>query len=147
MRAFCKLGRLEEEITRSISLGARRFNLWKILAIKQEKQQGMFNLSRVPPSVHLNNLTAPALIDIAVLKREVEEDERLKTIMKRLEKGEEVPACFAMRQGMLRYKDRLVTSKKSALLPNILDTYHDSVFGGHSGEPINVSQGSCIAKI
>ncbi|TYJ99681.1 ty3-gypsy retrotransposon protein [Cucumis melo var. makuwa] len=37
-----------------------------------------------------------------------------------------------MQQGMLRYKDQLVISKKSALLPNILHTHHDSVFGGHS---------------
>ena len=34
---------------------------------------------------------------------------------------------------MLKYKDRLVISKTSTLLPTILHTYHDSIFGGHSG--------------
>ncbi|KAL0550401.1 hypothetical protein IC582_014911 [Cucumis melo] len=34
---------------------------------------------------------------------------------------------------MLRYKDRLVLSKKSALILAVLNTYHDSVVGGHSG--------------
>lgn len=34
---------------------------------------------------------------------------------------------------MLKYKGRLVLSRQSTLIPNILHTYHDSVLGGHSG--------------
>ncbi|KAA0053086.1 ty3-gypsy retrotransposon protein [Cucumis melo var. makuwa] len=44
-------------------------------------------LSTVPQSVHLNHITALALIDISVLKKEVDEDERLREIIEKLEKG------------------------------------------------------------
>lgn len=32
-----------------------------------------------------------------------------------------------------RFRGRLVISKTSTLIPTILHTYHDLVFGGHSG--------------
>ena len=82
--------------------------------------------------VHLNHLTAPALLDTSVLKTKVEGDEILKEIIAKFEKGEAISG-FTMQQGMLRYKGRLVISKNSTLLPTILHTYHDSVFRGHSG--------------
>ena len=37
-------------------------------------------LSRVPATVHLNQLTAPKVIDIEVIKAEVDQDEKLKNI-------------------------------------------------------------------
>ncbi|KAA0041991.1 Transposon Ty3-G Gag-Pol polyprotein [Cucumis melo var. makuwa] len=40
---------------------------------------------------------------------------------------------FKICNGMLRYKDRLVVSQSSKLIPHILHSYHDSVVGGHSG--------------
>lgn len=35
---------------------------------------------------------------------------------------------FSLHQGVLKYKDRVVKSKSSSLLPTILHTYHDSVY-------------------
>ncbi|KAA0032796.1 transposon Tf2-1 polyprotein isoform X1 [Cucumis melo var. makuwa] len=61
-------------------------------------------LSRVPPAVHLNHISAPALLDLTIIIEEI-----------------------------LKYEERLVISKISSLLPTILHTYHDSVFGGHWG--------------
>ncbi|KAL0549565.1 hypothetical protein IC582_014050 [Cucumis melo] len=46
---------------------------------------------------------------------------------------EPVNGKFSIQQGMLRYKNRLVISKSSTLIPAILHTYHDSIFGGYSG--------------
>ena len=37
-------------------------------------------LSRVSPTVHLNQITAPALLDLAIIREEVENDPRLKEI-------------------------------------------------------------------
>lgn len=45
-------------------------------------------LSRIPPTVHLNQLTAPALIDLKIIKEEVEKDEHLKEILVKLRNGE-----------------------------------------------------------
>ena len=40
---------------------------------------------------------------------------------------------YTFNQGVLKFKGRLVISSASSLLPAILHTYHDSIFGGHSG--------------
>ncbi|KAA0057242.1 ty3-gypsy retrotransposon protein [Cucumis melo var. makuwa] len=86
-------------------------------------------LSKVPPVVHLNQLTAPSLIDLKIIK---EENDHLSQIIKRIKEGEEVQK-YTLQHDMLYYKGRLVIAKKSSLIPTILHTYHDSVFGGHSG--------------
>ena len=46
-------------------------------------------LSRVPPAVQFSSLTAPALIDLLVVKKEVEEDTRLRKVCEELQSGEE----------------------------------------------------------
>lgn len=91
-------------------------------------------LSRVPHGVHLNQLTGPNIVDIAIIKEEVGSDEKLRKIKEELEaKGAGQEAKFSLKQGMLMYKDRMVILKNSKLIPTILHTYHDSVFGGPSG--------------
>jgi len=91
-------------------------------------------LSWMPPTVNLGSITAPTLVDILVIKKEVEADEKLSKIMEELQAMEEgTEGKFSIRQGMLRYKDKFVLSKTSTLIPTILHTYHDSVLGDHSG--------------
>lgn len=90
-------------------------------------------LSRMPPTFHLYNLTAPTPINLAVIKEEVEKDDHLKKITTELEKSEELEGKYSIQQGMLKYKGRVVVSKSPTLIPTILHTYHDSIFGGHSG--------------
>ena len=65
----------------------------------------------MPPTVHLYNLSAPTLIDLKIIKEEVENNDKLKKIVEKLWRQEEqAEGKFSVRQGMLRYKDRLVTS-------------------------------------
>lgn len=91
-------------------------------------------LSKMPPTVHLYNLTAPTLIDLAVIKEEVEKDESLKKKMFELEEIEgKAKGKYSIQQGILKYKDQLVISKSSTLIPTILHFYHDSIFSRHSG--------------
>ena len=89
-------------------------------------------LSRVPPTVHLNQLTAPTLVDIKVIREEVNKDDYLQDIINRIQREEKVKN-YTLQQGILRYKGRLVIAKNSSLIPIIMHTYHDSVLGGHSG--------------
>ena len=89
-------------------------------------------LSRVPPAVHLSQLTAPTLIDLKVIREEMMKDEFLKEIILKLQKGEEV-GNYTWQHEMLRYKGRIVIAKSSSLIPTIMHVYHDSVMGGHSG--------------
>lgn len=98
-------------------------------------QPGMENqatdaLSRVPPTIHLAYLIAPSLIDIQKICQEVAEDPKLMEIIEKLALGEDSTSKFNLHQGTLRYKGRLVLSKSSSLIPTILHTCHNSVFGG-----------------
>lgn len=47
-------------------------------------------LSRIPPTVHLCQFTAPALIDLLAIKEEVEKDIKLKEIIEKLQNEEDV---------------------------------------------------------
>ncbi|KAA0047238.1 Ty3/gypsy retrotransposon protein [Cucumis melo var. makuwa] len=89
-------------------------------------------LSRISPAVHLNQITAPAMIDVEIIKEETRQDPALQEITRLIEEGMEIPH-YTLQQGVLKFKGRLVIPSKSTLLPTILHTYHDSVFGGHSG--------------
>ncbi|TYK29736.1 Transposon Tf2-9 polyprotein [Cucumis melo var. makuwa] len=98
------------------------------------ENKAAYALSRIPPTVQLCGITAPILLDLHITKEEVEKDEKLQKVVTecRTEDGEKGNK-FSVKNGMLHYKDRLVLSKTSSLIPSMLHTFHDSVVGGHSG--------------
>ncbi|TYK00329.1 transposon Tf2-1 polyprotein isoform X1 [Cucumis melo var. makuwa] len=97
------------------------------------EQRAADALSRIPPTVQLNQITAPTLIDVEIIKKEVRKDLALQEIIRLIEKkGMKIPH-YTLQQGVLKFKGRLVIPNTSTLLPTVLHTYHDSVFGGHSG--------------
>ncbi|KAL0540119.1 hypothetical protein IC582_024349 [Cucumis melo] len=90
-------------------------------------------LSRKPRDIQLNAISAPYLVDLRVIKEEVEKDEKLKKVIANLrEEGEAQASKFTLKYSHLHYKNRLVISKTSSLIPVMLNTFHDSVVGGHS---------------
>ncbi|KAL4025181.1 hypothetical protein IC575_013559 [Cucumis melo] len=91
-------------------------------------------LSRKPDGVQLFGLSIPITVDLEVIKKEVYQDPKYEKIIKQLEQGEELTENnYSMQRGLLMYKNRLVILKQSSLIPVILDTFHNSVVGGHSG--------------
>lgn len=101
-------------------------------------QPGLLNkaadaLSRIPNNAELHSITVPNLIDIELVQAEVLADPQLKIVILQLEKDPDGTHLYALHQNQLFYKNRLVLSDKSVLLPSILHTFHDSVVGGHSG--------------
>ncbi|KAL4025105.1 hypothetical protein IC575_013482 [Cucumis melo] len=91
-------------------------------------------LSRKPDEILHFGLSAPTLVDLNTIKEEVEKDEMLqKMFTDEKKKTNQQQAKFSQKNGLWHYKDRLVLSKSSSLIPAILSTYHDSVVGGHSG--------------
>lgn len=90
-------------------------------------------LSRVPPDVEFRSITVPNILDVETVKGEVQKDADLMKIIKKLEEDPDSVPKFTLHQGTLLYKNRLVLSKNSELLGNILHAYHDSILGGHSG--------------
>ncbi|KAL4012033.1 hypothetical protein IC575_029106 [Cucumis melo] len=91
-------------------------------------------LSRIPSEAQLNVIAVPSILDVTVVEKEVQEDDKLKDIFEQLLKDLDSVPRYSIKQGRLFYKGRLVLPKTSSLLPTILHTFHDSVVGGHSGQ-------------
>jgi hypothetical protein len=68
-----------------------------------------------------------------VLKQEVARDSLLQHIVKDLQQDELSRPGYKMKQGVLLYEDRLVLSKNSELIPKMLEEFHITPQGGHSG--------------
>ncbi|KAA0046073.1 Transposon Ty3-G Gag-Pol polyprotein [Cucumis melo var. makuwa] len=91
-------------------------------------------LSRKPEEVQLFGLSIPITVDLEVIKREVFQDSKYMEIIRQLEQGEELQVnSYSLQKGLLMYKNRLVIVQQSSLIPVILETFHNSAVGGHSG--------------
>ncbi|KAA0036964.1 ty3-gypsy retrotransposon protein [Cucumis melo var. makuwa] len=63
-------------------------------------------LSRMPPAAQLCSITAPVLLDLKIIKEEVENDAKLqKVIVEPSVEQEQTDNKFRIHNGMLRYKD------------------------------------------
>ncbi|KAA0031883.1 Transposon Tf2-9 polyprotein [Cucumis melo var. makuwa] len=96
---------------RTETLSSARFSHPALKLIQTGASEFADALSRMPPHVQLANLRAPAIFDVDIVSSEVSADEYLKEI-------------------------GLLFSAQSSLIPTILNTYHDSVLGGHSGHSV-----------
>lgn len=67
------------------------------------------------------------------MEQEIANDELLVNLKSEIEK-EGPRGGFTVENGRLVYKGRLVLSRTSQLIPQILKEYHDSVVGGHNGK-------------
>ena len=67
------------------------------------------------------------------VQKEVKSDPFLQQVVQKLQQGDSSIACFSIHRGVLFYKNRLVLSAKSSLIPTILTEFHSSPAGGHSG--------------
>ena len=85
-------------------------------------------LSRKEQLPELNSLTTQGIVDM-----EIEKDEELQKIIKKLEMNHEETSKYQWEKGRLLYKGRVVLPKTSSLIPSLLHTFHDSILGGHSG--------------
>ena len=91
-------------------------------------------LSRVTPTIQTHTVTTPISLDLQVIKEKVEKDTRLMKIIAGLNSDDDQQDNkFNICNGMLKYKDRLVISQSSKLIPQVLHSYQDSAVRGHSG--------------
>lgn len=78
-------------------------------------------------------IATPALINVDIVPKEINEDDELQAIVQKLLTDPNSVAKYSWEQGKLLYKGGLVISNKSRFIPTLLTTFHDSVLGGHSG--------------
>ena len=79
-------------------------------------------------------IIVPSLLDITMVEREMQEDEKLKAIFDRIVVDLDCIPRYIVHQGKLFYRGRLVLSRMLSLIPTILHTFHDLVIQGHSGQ-------------
>jgi hypothetical protein len=68
-----------------------------------------------------------------LVRKEVLKDPQLQLIVKDLQNDEGSRPGYEYKQGVLLYEGRLVLSKESALIPKMLEEFHTTPQGGHSG--------------
>lgn len=78
-------------------------------------------------------LTIPYLAGWDKLQKEVESFPRLHDIKKRLEKGEKVSQQFVLVGRKLFHKGRICIPTTSSWIPRLLEEFHATPMGGHSG--------------
>lgn len=89
---------------------------------------------REPDTITFGALCSVTTVDWSELDKEVEQDALLNAIKQKLLAGEEVLYRFDLIGGQLFYKGRYVLPKKTTFINTIIQQYHDSPTGGHSGE-------------
>ena len=60
-------------------------------------------------------------------------DEHIKEILEKVAVGGSEVEGYALKDGLLRYKGRIVVCNKAELKRNIMQSLHESPMGGHSG--------------
>ncbi|KAL0545247.1 hypothetical protein IC582_020397 [Cucumis melo] len=90
-------------------------------------------LSRMEHPLELNTMSTSGIVDMEIVTKEVEKDEELQLIAQQLQADPPPEGKYSLLNGKLLYKGRVVLSKSPSLIPSLLHTFHDSIFGGHSG--------------
>lgn len=73
----------------------------------------------------------PKWVDIQPL---LQQDQFIKQLTTDLVAGNQVPKGYHLDHDVLKYKGRVVIPKNSDLVTALLQDYHDSPVGGHSGD-------------
>lgn len=96
--------------------------------------QGADALSRVCETWEIRSLISyPLWDDISVIKEENQRDTQLSKIITDILHDPQAHPGYSMYQGVLLYQDRLVISSVSSLIPKLLQEFHNTPQGGHSG--------------
>ncbi|MCH79728.1 Ty3/gypsy retrotransposon protein, partial [Trifolium medium] len=105
------------------------------IVYKQGKlNKGADALSRIHEAAELTALQSIThWAQLEQIKEEVSEDEKLQKIIADLQKDPLSCPGYVYKQGVLFYEDRMVISRTSKLIPILLDEFHATSQGGHSG--------------
>ncbi|WJX10635.1 hypothetical protein P8452_01329 [Trifolium repens] len=96
--------------------------------------RGADALSRVSDGGELNQFCTRALWEEeGLMKEEVDQDSQLQQIIHDLQGDASSGPGFEYRQGVLLYEGRLVLSRQSVLIPKMMEEFHTTPQGGHSG--------------
>ncbi|MCH79689.1 Ty3/gypsy retrotransposon protein [Trifolium medium] len=105
------------------------------IVYKQGKlNKGADALSRMHEGAELKAMSSYVTwVQEGQIQVENQQDEKLRQIMEEVQKDPTLWPGFEYKQGVLMYEGRLVMSNKSMLIPILLEEFHFTPQGGHSG--------------
>jgi transposase InsO family protein len=92
-------------------------------------------LSRRGQEAELMAISVPLPVWFEDIKASYSDDAKCKTLLAKLALSPDAEPPFQLHQGLLRYKDRIWVGNDGALQHKIIDAFHSSPIGGHSGVP------------
>ena len=90
-------------------------------------------LSRQEEEGELNGMTRPYWLDAATVTSETQKDPHLSKIIADLQRDPHSHRHYTVTNGKLFYKGRLVLAANSIWIPQLLQEFHSTPMGGHSG--------------
>jgi hypothetical protein len=91
-------------------------------------------LSRVPILDTCLAITTVVPKWIEEVRTSYEADEKCKDLIAKLTLDNTADANYTLKNGILRYKQKIVVGSNTAIKTQIITSMHDSALGGHSGE-------------
>ncbi|KAJ9559068.1 hypothetical protein OSB04_013682 [Centaurea solstitialis] len=91
-------------------------------------------LSRKVGDVECASIGGPQWRHWDTLLQEIDNDEFLMKLKADLLADASAHKGFALQQGVLLFRGRLVIPRKSTMIPTLIEEFHSSPIGGHSGE-------------
>jgi hypothetical protein len=93
-------------------------------------------LSRRGQPEELSAVSAPVPSWLHDIKVSYESDTRAKELLTKLAVSQHAEPHFSLQQGLLRYKGRIWIGDAATLQHKIIEAFHSSAVGGHSGFPV-----------
>ena len=91
-------------------------------------------LSRVKHVIHALTATATSPTWVKQVTTSYNQDSKIKELIAECAVGKSDTSPYSFKNGILRFHNKIVVGSASTLRQEILQTFHNSELGGHSGE-------------
>jgi hypothetical protein len=107
---------------------------YKVEYKKGKENKAADALSRVNHTNQLHSISVVVPVWIDHVSATYQEDSHCLDLLTKLSIDPQAIPNFTLQNGILRYKNRVLIGKSGTLRNSLLDTFHKSALGGHSGE-------------
>jgi hypothetical protein len=109
---------------------------YKIEYKKGKENKAADALSRRPQEIQLLPMSAAVPLWITNVLSSYANDPKCKELEEQLRVKQDAIPNFTLTNGIIKYKNRIYVGTSSDLRNNLMESFHDSALGGHSGERV-----------